>query len=355
MPATLDGVLALRGEDGTERAFEISANPAAVAAGRHRPRLVAGAAARLSRRHRAQRDALCLPDPVAEAAGPRQAGAWPPLGAAGPRARLYGRRARQALPRSGAALLALRAGGQAIGWGFQLQSPIFVAVIAYLLFAMGLSLSGVVAFGDGLRRYRRTAGRPVGVDGHVLHRRTGDDRRDPVHRSVYGRRARLCADRSRGGRDRDLSGARPRPRRSLPRCDPHPRLAARAAEAGSLDGSGQTAPRLPALWHGRLAHLGADPGSRAGRVAGRAVRARAGRLRRLDLWADAARRPARPPARHRARRRRNGRGNLSGRDLDRSRRRGTANAHRETGSLTSLSPRSGFRRSRPRASPSLSI
>jgi len=28
-PATLDGVLALRGEDGAERAFEISANPAA--------------------------------------------------------------------------------------------------------------------------------------------------------------------------------------------------------------------------------------------------------------------------------------------------------------------------------------
>jgi thiol:disulfide interchange protein len=46
--------------------------------------------------------------------------------------------------------LALRAGGQAIGWGFQLQTPVFVAVVAYLLFAMGLSLSGVVAFGAGL-------------------------------------------------------------------------------------------------------------------------------------------------------------------------------------------------------------
>jgi thiol:disulfide interchange protein len=50
----------------------------------------------------------------------------------------------------GGALLALRAGGQAIGWGFQLQTPVFVAVVAYLLFAMGLSLSGVVAFGAGL-------------------------------------------------------------------------------------------------------------------------------------------------------------------------------------------------------------
>lgn len=44
-------------------------------------------------------------------------------------------------------LLALRAGGNAIGWGFQLQSPWFVGVLIYLLFAMGLSLSGLVEFG----------------------------------------------------------------------------------------------------------------------------------------------------------------------------------------------------------------
>jgi hypothetical protein len=50
----------------------------------------------------------------------------------------------------GGALLALRAGGQAIDWGFQLQTLVFVAVVAYLLFAMGLSLSGVVTFGAGL-------------------------------------------------------------------------------------------------------------------------------------------------------------------------------------------------------------
>ncbi|MFT3931815.1 MAG: protein-disulfide reductase DsbD [Spongiibacteraceae bacterium] len=39
-------------------------------------------------------------------------------------------------------LLALKAAGQAIGWGFQLQQPWFVAALAYLFFAMGLSLSG---------------------------------------------------------------------------------------------------------------------------------------------------------------------------------------------------------------------
>ena len=40
-------------------------------------------------------------------------------------------------------LLALRAGGEQIGWGFQLQSPLVVTLLAYLFFAMALALSGV--------------------------------------------------------------------------------------------------------------------------------------------------------------------------------------------------------------------
>lgn len=49
-----------------------------------------------------------------------------------------------------AVLLALRAAGTAVGWGFQLQSPLLVAALAYLLFVLGLSLSGLVQFGLGL-------------------------------------------------------------------------------------------------------------------------------------------------------------------------------------------------------------
>ncbi len=47
-------------------------------------------------------------------------------------------------------LIALRAAGAGIGWGFQLQSPIFVTLMIYVLFAVGLSLSGVFTVGDGL-------------------------------------------------------------------------------------------------------------------------------------------------------------------------------------------------------------
>jgi thiol:disulfide interchange protein len=42
-----------------------------------------------------------------------------------------------------ALLLALRAAGGAVGWGFQFSSPVFVAVMTWLMFAVGLNLSGV--------------------------------------------------------------------------------------------------------------------------------------------------------------------------------------------------------------------
>jgi thiol:disulfide interchange protein len=48
------------------------------------------------------------------------------------------------------ALLILRGLGEQVGWGFQLQSPVFVTLMAYLMFAVGLSLSGVFVFGASL-------------------------------------------------------------------------------------------------------------------------------------------------------------------------------------------------------------
>jgi len=47
-----------------------------------------------------------------------------------------------------ALLLLLRASGEAIGWGFQLQSPAFVLILSWLLFAMGLMFSGLWSFGE---------------------------------------------------------------------------------------------------------------------------------------------------------------------------------------------------------------
>ena len=47
-------------------------------------------------------------------------------------------------------LMILRAGGDALGWGFQLQSPVVVTLLAYLMLLIGLSLSGVFTVGSGL-------------------------------------------------------------------------------------------------------------------------------------------------------------------------------------------------------------
>jgi thiol:disulfide interchange protein DsbD len=58
------------------------------------------------------------------------------------------------------ALIGLRAAGGEIGWGFQLQSPVFVTLMIYVLFAVGLSLSGVFTVGDGI----------VGVGGSLAGR-----------------------------------------------------------------------------------------------------------------------------------------------------------------------------------------
>ncbi|TAJ64689.1 MAG: thiol:disulfide interchange protein [Brevundimonas sp.] len=49
------------------------------------------------------------------------------------------------------ALLALRAAGEAVGWGFQLQSPPVTAGLALLMLAVALNLSGVFHVGGGLQ------------------------------------------------------------------------------------------------------------------------------------------------------------------------------------------------------------
>ena len=48
----------------------------------------------------------------------------------------------------GGLLLALRAAGEQLGWGFQLQSPAVVAVLALLFTLIGLNLAGVFEFGQ---------------------------------------------------------------------------------------------------------------------------------------------------------------------------------------------------------------
>jgi thiol:disulfide interchange protein len=50
----------------------------------------------------------------------------------------------------GALMLALRSAGEQLGWGFQLQSPAVVAVLAALFTLIGLNLAGLFEFGSFL-------------------------------------------------------------------------------------------------------------------------------------------------------------------------------------------------------------
>jgi thiol:disulfide interchange protein DsbD len=148
-PATLDGVLSLRGEDGAERAFEVSANP--VPGVPAEGGIVWWQALLLAFLGGIVLNAMPCVFPILSlkllsvaqhAHGHRSERAYHGLA--------YTAGVLASFAALGIALLALRAGGQAVGWGFQLQSPVFVAVLAYLLFAMGLSLSGVAGFGGML-------------------------------------------------------------------------------------------------------------------------------------------------------------------------------------------------------------
>ncbi len=85
-----------------------------------------------------------------------------------------------------ALLLGLRAGGQQLGWGFQFQSPGFVAVMALLLFFLGLSLAGM--FEIGLTVTSTGSSRPAPwLCRQLFYWRAGHGRGHSLHRSLMER------------------------------------------------------------------------------------------------------------------------------------------------------------------------
>jgi thiol:disulfide interchange protein len=67
-----------------------------------------------------------------------------------------------------AIMLFLRAGGEAIGWGFQLQSPGFVIFLVYLFVLLGLSLSGYFQLLSGLMSVGQSASTNNGLSSSFL-------------------------------------------------------------------------------------------------------------------------------------------------------------------------------------------
>jgi thiol:disulfide interchange protein DsbD len=66
------------------------------------------------------------------------------------------------------ALIAARAGGAAVGWGFQLQSPLVIAVLALVMLGAGLNLAGLFEFGLAIQRIGQSGGKASGPLGAAL-------------------------------------------------------------------------------------------------------------------------------------------------------------------------------------------
>ncbi|MCB9504322.1 MAG: thioredoxin family protein, partial [Deferribacteres bacterium] len=62
-------------------------------------------------------------------------------------------------------LIALRAGGEQLGWGFQLQSPTFIVVLSAIIFLFGLSLFGVFEIGTSMTSVGGRMDRGSGLGG----------------------------------------------------------------------------------------------------------------------------------------------------------------------------------------------
>lgn len=62
-----------------------------------------------------------------------------------------------------ALMLALRSAGSAIGWGFQLQSPWFVAALVYLFFILAAGMAGFVQLGQSIMSVGQTLTQGKGV------------------------------------------------------------------------------------------------------------------------------------------------------------------------------------------------
>jgi thiol:disulfide interchange protein len=72
----------------------------------------------------------------------------------------------------GGGLVAARAAGQAVGWGFQLQSPTVLVALALVMLLVALDLSGVFEAGGGVQAFAGRAG-PANESGAVRAAFTG--------------------------------------------------------------------------------------------------------------------------------------------------------------------------------------
>ena len=162
----------------------------------------------------------------------------------------------------GALLLALRAAGESLGWGFQLQSPGVVAALAALFTLIGLNLAGLFEFGSFLPSGVASlqARHPV-LDAFltgVLAVAVASPCTAPFMGASLGLAVSLPAATSAGRVRRAGPGAGA----ALPGRQLRSGRGARAASPRRLDGHLPPPDGLPDVCHRGLAGLGAGPADR---------------------------------------------------------------------------------------------
>ena len=166
-----------------------------------------------------------------------------------------------------AVLLGLRAAGATLGWGFQFQSPVFLALMAGLLFFLGLSLAGQFEIGLTLTSAGGSLAAKAGLHGQLFYGRAGRGGGYALHGAVYGSGYWLCAGAIGGGHLCRVHGAGAGAGRALCRADVAAGVDAAAAQARRVDGGAAAGHRRADLCHGHLAGLGAGAGVWSGLLA----------------------------------------------------------------------------------------
>ena len=168
-----------------------------------------------------------------------------------------------------AALIAARRAGEAVGWGFQLQSPVTVSVLTLVMLASALNLSGLFEFGLSAQGTGADLAAKPGLAGAFF---TGVlavvVAGSTLHRSLHGLDHRLGAG---SARDRRAVGVRqpwPWPRLPLRRAGLCAEAAGPAAQARRVDVGPAQGARLSDVRRGGLARMGVRCTERDRRRAG---------------------------------------------------------------------------------------
>jgi hypothetical protein len=156
-----------------------------------------------------------------------------------------------------AVLAILRAGGQELGWGFQLQEPVFVFILAAVMLVFAMNMSGVFEFGLSATAVGAELQMKSGYAGSFFTGVLATAVATPVQRALPRPRARRRARRAHRRIVRDFHRHRHRPLRALPAPLNFPVGRENPPAPRCVDGNLQTVHGLPALRHRRRARVGA--------------------------------------------------------------------------------------------------